>query len=57
MQPVDYEESESSGNLLVGKRITTELIHCSMGYFQVATEYRLLAEERYQLLAERKNSD
>ena len=49
MEPVEYEESESSGNLLEGKKLMEQLVHCSMGYFQIATEYRLLAEERYQL--------
>ena len=37
MEPLDYEESENSGNLLEGKRLMEQLVHCSMGYFQIAT--------------------
>ena len=37
MDPVDYEESETSGHLLSGKKLTEQLIHFSMGYFQIST--------------------
>jgi len=48
--PVTYiQDSDVQYNGLVNaKVIMRQLLHASMGYFTISTEYRLLSDHRYQ---------
>lgn len=42
---------------ITGKNVIRQLLHFSMGYFTISTEYRLIAEQLYKQQEERTQSE
>lgn len=51
LEPIEYEEYDEKINSQLEdcEENIKELLHYSMGYFQMATEYRLMVEEKYKI--------
>ena len=50
LEPTEYDEQEINNNSeFEPEDVIKEFLHFSMGYFQMATEYRLIADERYKI--------